>query len=244
MRLFLVFATCLFLCSGPGSTFALSEAEYNQLLQTSAKFRQETCKMFEQWDSLQQVIKGEAWNRVVEDQRSWSATTLDSMARKNMAAGYTWEYAYAKATHDRVAELWARERNCTRTPEEIAAGEAVGADMYDDPIGSPYGQYDGITMGVVAKIIPVDGDLSQVHILDSFGHTHIYYISRKDIAARKKKHESVPDPNDCQDPKPRESEQPYLFEILGETATPESARRMGDSNKTIKIISNFNMCYG
>lgn len=224
---------------------ALTEAEYLRLLQESALFRKENTDLTDQWLRMKKAVNKEQWPILVKEQQEWLANGRDKEAEANMKAGYSREYAYAKATHDRAALLWSIEENISLSPEEKARGEGVGPEAYDAPAGSLYGAYDGKSMGKIDKIIPTAGDLSQVHVIDSFGKNHIYYISRREIAEKVKRFQQTSDARgiDCNNPEPREGEL-YIFEELRTEPASRYVEELGEKEKIIRLITNFSQCYG
>lgn len=219
--------------------FALSDENYVRLLQESSKFREEKTALDDQLVSMKNSFNTDDWKKIFNEYREWIKQGIDQDANRNHSEGFTPEFSYAKAIHDYRAKLWAIEQNYKRTPQDISKGIKYSPEEYDDPGVSEYGNL-GDNMGWVTKIIPVSGNLSQIHITDSFGNNHILYFFRKTLEERQNRNE---DDSEYTNMEPQENNQIYVFDTIEEIPTPKTAIKLCEKQQTIKIIGKFSQSY-
>lgn len=123
------FCLCIALLVFTDCPFALSEADYKMLKETSDKFRAEDQQLGKYWKELMSRLDDESKQLLRKEQREWLKSARDAEARTFMAGGMSKADAYAKATQLRANQLRVALENSYLSPEE--AGRAKADDFYN-----------------------------------------------------------------------------------------------------------------
>lgn len=128
---------CLILLAAPAT--ALTEKEYQALLQSSQEFREADQLLNITWKSVNASLNKSDKKHLLKLQREWVKEGRDEEAENYMEMGYTKDCAYAKATRKWVKDLEVFQYNANLSPEsrERGAYKADGAFWDEDDENIP-----------------------------------------------------------------------------------------------------------
>lgn len=99
------------------NSYALTDAEYKELLLSSANFTNADTRLKQVWKELNSSLKNRGLNaelkKLLSQQRKWIREGRDIEARKYLKQGYSYADAYTTATSNRAAYLEERLNNLT-----------------------------------------------------------------------------------------------------------------------------------
>lgn len=103
MRRFLAVITLVFLLTIP--SFALTNTQYNRLVNSSEAFARANIKLNRVYLDLRKTVSKAVWKVLSEEQMKWINWVRDEEAEAYMDEGYTRADAYTKAINDRTKIL-------------------------------------------------------------------------------------------------------------------------------------------
>lgn len=171
-RIFVCLAVALMVALGPVSTvYALSDAEYKKMFQTSDDFAITDMELTDTWKHVYDQHKGQAKKDLLQEQRAWLKYGRDATAKAYMNTGMSKVDAYTRAIGDRVEELKEKlpgYRNMT--PEEKLFASRVARDMYQEQLQASRRPKVVQVCGIVEYVEGLPGLVNLVRMRDLQGN--------------------------------------------------------------------------
>ena len=125
-HLFAILIFCLLTTVFPTKSHALTEDEYNELLQVPY-FKQADQELSAVWKEVYNKLSGAYKKQILNDQRQWLKSGRDSSAKALMEEeGFTIEDAYTIAVYLRIGDLNVIQHNNSLSPDQYGSAKADG----------------------------------------------------------------------------------------------------------------------
>lgn len=125
-HLFAILIFCLLTTVFPTKSHALTENEYNELLQVPY-FKQADQELSAVWKEVYNKLSGAYKKQILNDQRQWLKSGRDSSAKALMEEeGFTIEDAYTIAVYLRIGDLYVIQHNNSLSPDQYGSAKADG----------------------------------------------------------------------------------------------------------------------
>ena len=125
-HLFAILIFCLLTTVFPTKSYALTENEYNELLQVPY-FKQADQELSAVWKEVYNKLSGAYKKQILNDQRQWLKSGRDSSAKALMEEeGFTIEDAYTIAVYLRIGDLYVIQHNNSLSPDQYGSAKADG----------------------------------------------------------------------------------------------------------------------
>lgn len=119
----------------PASGLAISEAEYNEMMRSSAALKEADKKLNAYWKKITAESSREGKKHLLKIQREWLKVGRDKDARLFLAVGLSKPAAYARATYRWIKVLMAVHYNNGLDEENM--GRAKTDEYYFEPEDYP-----------------------------------------------------------------------------------------------------------
>ena len=99
---------CIAIFLSASCCFALSDAEYKAMMQSSPEYRQAEVQLAQAWKRACASVKGKGgmgWRELRDNQRDWLARLRDAEAKVCIDSGMSRTEAYIAVTRDRIVYL-------------------------------------------------------------------------------------------------------------------------------------------
>ena len=125
-HLFAILIFCLSTTVFPTKSHALTENEYNELLQVPY-FKQADQELSAVWKEVYNKLSGAYKKQILNDQRQWLKSGRDTSAKALMEEeGFTIEDAYTIAVYLRIGDLYVIQHNNSLSPDQYGSAKADG----------------------------------------------------------------------------------------------------------------------
>lgn len=125
-HLFAILIFCLLTTVFPTKSHALTENEYNELLQVPY-FKQADQELSAVWKEVYNKLGGAYKKQILNNQRQWLKSGRDSNAKALMEEeGFTIEDAYTIAVYLRIGDLYVIQHNSSLSPDQYGSAKADG----------------------------------------------------------------------------------------------------------------------
>ena len=125
-HLFAILIFCLLTTVFPTKSYALTENEYNELLQVPY-FKQADQELSAVWKEVYNKLSGAYKKQILNDQRQWLKSGRDSSAKALMEEeGFSIEDAYTIAVYLRIGDLYVIQHNNSLSPDQYGSAKADG----------------------------------------------------------------------------------------------------------------------
>lgn len=125
-HLFAILIFCLLTTVFPTKSHALTENEYNELLQVPY-FKQADQELSAVWKEVYNKLGSAYKKQILNDQRQWLKSGRDSSAKALMEEeGFTIEDAYTIAVYLRIGDLYVIQHNNSLSPDQYGSAKADG----------------------------------------------------------------------------------------------------------------------
>lgn len=128
----LFFAFLFVLGLAAPTAFALTDTEYQDLIATSAEFREIDEKLGSVWNEVYANLPEKDKNYNQRGQLEWEKKLRDEHAKNFMKQGMSKAEAYTKATQERINMLRIIEHNSKLDYEDILAGRSWPDYYFED----------------------------------------------------------------------------------------------------------------
>lgn len=125
-HLFAILIFCILTTVFPTKSHALTENEYNELLQVPY-FKQADQELSAVWKEVYNKLGSAYKKQILNDQRQWLKSGRDSSAKALMEEeGFTIEDAYTIAVYLRIGDLYVIQHNNSLSPDQYGSAKADG----------------------------------------------------------------------------------------------------------------------
>ena len=154
----------------PNFTYALSDTEYNNLINSSHDFKEADTEMNILWANLYSNLQKERKLIISKDQLHWLNNKRDDIASEYIKKGLNWQYAYTQATLERINVLRILEYNNNLIKQLINPSASRPIEFYLTPKGN-----------IIVGIIPKYMDFTKREAPNGIEYT--YYVTFTEIPA-------------------------------------------------------------
>ncbi len=229
-RIFVCLAMALMVALGPvGTGYALSDAEYKEMFQTSDDFAITDMELTGTWKHVYSQYKGQAKKDLLQEQRAWLKYGRDAAAKAYMNTGMSKVDAYTRAIGDRIVELNEKlpgYRNMT--PEEKLFASRVARDVYQEKLQASRRPKMEKICGVVTHVEGLPGLVTLVRMRDLQGNDLGNFFDG----------DEAPDQAYCECWRVTKKDNLICFDVYKETPNNMGYDKLGIKDQTMRWIKN------
>lgn len=232
-RVFVCLVVALMVALGPvGTGYALSDAEYREMVQTSDEFAAADMELAATWKYVYGQHKGQAKKDLLQEQRGWLKYGRDAAAKAYMNTGMSKANAYTRAVGDRIEELNEKlpgYRNMT--PEEKLFASRAARDVYQEKLQASRRPKVKQICGVVERVVGLNAFVTLVRVQDIYGNSLGNFFAS----------DAEPDPGYEECGRVATEGALMCFDFYDETPNDMGFDKLGINDPTMRWIKNCTM---